>query len=78
MIFSGIPHSTIFGSPKYARQIPYFAFLPVFGVPVSSETTLTTSLLDLSLKVTDKFKLKLPWGEMLAKFYLNFGPKYNQ
>ena len=70
MIFSGIPHSTIFGSPKYARQIPYLAFLAVFGVPVASETALTTSLLDLSLK--------LLCGKMLAKFYLNFGPKYNQ
>ena len=27
-IFSGIPHLTIFGSPKYAGQIPYLA---VFG-----------------------------------------------
>ena len=27
MIFSGIPHSTIFGLPKYTRQIPYLAYL---------------------------------------------------
>ena len=46
------------------KKIPYLAFL---AVPVASETALTTSLLDLSLK--------LPCGKMLAKFYLNFGPK---
>ena len=74
MIFSGIPHSTIFGLPKYTRQVPYLAFFAVFGVPASSEAALTTSLLDLSLK----FKLKLPLGKMLAKFYINFGPKYNR
>ena len=26
-IFSGIPHLTIFGSPKYARQMPYLAII---------------------------------------------------
>ena len=31
MNFSGIPHSTIFGLPQYARQIP---FLAIFGVHI--------------------------------------------
>ena len=37
MFFSGIPHSTIFGWPKYARQILYLAYLGyiwhwIFGI----------------------------------------------
>ena len=31
MNFSGIPHSTIFGPPQYARQIP---FLAIFGARI--------------------------------------------
>ena len=32
MIFSGVPHSTIFGLPKYARQILCLSYLAVFDV----------------------------------------------
>ena len=31
MIFSRIPHSTIFSSPKYVRKMLYLAYLAIFG-----------------------------------------------